>query len=394
MHSSTSNSEQFNAEHESKTIDVHDEVHAELANMPYRIIPENSWQVIVISALIVSLLALVGWEYLARSMHHTVGTYQSGNERMWAAERNKLDKKNDIKVVLTGSSRTLWGFDFNIINDEIGIKPLQLALPGTGPALFAKDVVENTDFSGLLIVGVAPFLFNRMDEGFFGQGALDAYLKPSPSKYTGSIIHDFLSNYFGFLDDAFALPELMERYSDLPVRKDSKKLMEEIWKLGNYYEGRLTEMWAPVEEVGSFDNTQMTNFWIGGLKRTPPTAEKIQKMAQTSIDFYKPLIKQIRERGGDIVFVRMPSSGEYLNFDLKTDYYNNMWKPMIEGLDVVGLNTMDYPELSTELETPEWSHLSRKSQDHFSRIVFDYLDREYANKLGVSVFEVIGASKK
>lgn len=390
MHSSTSSSEEFNAEHQSKTIDVHDEVYAELANLPYRIIPDKQWTSIIVIAFIISLFALVGWEYLARAMHHTTGKYQSTNTRMWAEERGKLDTKNDIKIVLTGSSRTLWGFDMNVVNNEIGTKPLQLALPGTGPALFAKDVVENTDFSGLLIVGVAPFLFNRMDEGFFGQGALDAYHNQTPSKYTGSILYDFLSYNLAFIDESFELPALMERYIDLPVRKNATDLMGRQWKLGDSYEERLTKMWPPVEEVGSFDNTQLMNFWMGGLKRKPPPAEKIQEMAQTSIDFYAPLIKELRSRGGDMVFVRLPSSGEYLKFDLKTDYYNNMWKPMIEGLEVVGLNAMDYPELSDELETPEWSHLSRASQDKFSHIVFGYIDKEYQKKFGHSVYKIIG----
>jgi len=389
MPSSTSNSEMVNEEHESSGIETHDAVYKEELHLPYRIIPNQSWLRVNFFAGVLLIFAVVGWELLSRNMHHTAGNYQSGNESMWAEERSKLDVENKLKVVIIGSSRTLFGFDFNVINDEIGTKPLQLSIPGTGPALFVKDVVENTDFDGLLIVGVAPFLFNRMDEGYFGQGAIDAYTNQSPSDFTGAKIHDFLSDYFAFLDDAFSLPALIERYTNFPNRKGSKQLMEEIWKLGNFYEGRLTEMWEPVETVGSFDNTQMINFWKPGLRRPSPPAEKIREMAQVSIDHYAPFIKEMRARGGDIMFVRMPSSGEYLKFDLKADYYNNMWKPMIEGLDVVGLNAMDHPELSTDLDIPEWSHLSRKSQDEFSRVVFSYIDKAYLDKTGKSVYELI-----
>jgi len=378
MPSSTSNSENFNAEHQSNA---------------YRIIPDKPFIKMLFIASILLVVGLILWEMLAYKMHHTPGTYQTGFESMWAEERSKLDSPNNIKVVLTGSSRILWGMDIHIIEEHLGSKPLQLALPGTGPALFVKDIVETTDFNGLLIVGVAPFLFNRMDEGYFGKGALDAYNQQSPSGYTGAKLHDFLSDYIAFLDDAFSMPELLERYTQLPYRPGSKKLLNEQWKLGNIYQERLTEMWQPVEQVGSFDNTQITNFWSGGLSRKPPPAKKINEMAQISIEYYKPLIAKIRKRGGDILFLRMPSSGDYLKFDLNSDYYNQMWQPMIEGLDVTAINAMDYPELSSELDTPEWSHLSRKSQDIFSHKIVDFIDQAYQKKRGKSVFELLNLTK-
>lgn len=389
MPSSTSNSDTFNAEHEHAGIDVHDEKMIKKEHIPYRMIPEKPWSKIVLISALMLVVAISAWELLARKMYHTAGTYQTTYENMWAEERSKLDRPNDIKVVLVGSSRVLWGFDFHIIKKYMGTQPLQLALPGTGPALFVKDIIDNTNFDGLLIVGVAPFLFNRMDEGYFGKGAIDAYKHQSPSQYTGAKIQDFISDYVAFLDDAFSLRELLERYTNLPVREGAKDLMSEEWKLGNNYKERLTEMWAPVEKVGSFDNTQITNFWSPGLKRPPPSAEKIKEMAKISIDYYKPLLKKLRARGGDIFFVRMPSAGEYLKFDLKTDYYNNMWKPMIKGLNVAAINAMDFPALSTELDIPEWSHLSRKSQDIFSNIITDYIDREYKEKTGKSIFDLL-----
>ncbi|PCJ50273.1 MAG: hypothetical protein COA74_03360 [Gammaproteobacteria bacterium] len=389
MPSSTSNSDTFNAEHESVEIDTHDEIYIPPEKIPYRVIPEQPWSKAIAIAGIFLVIALVVWEGFAYKMHHTPGNYQTGETYMWAAERSKLDVSNDIKVVLTGSSRVLWGFDMAIVKEHLGTQPLQLALPGTGPALFVEDIIDNTDFNGLMIVGVAPFLFNRMDEGYFGQGAIDAYNNVSPSKYTGAKIHDFLSDYLAFLDESFSLPELMERYSNLPYRSGSKKLMNEQWKLGNSYKERLTEMWEPVELVGSFDNIQITNFWSGGLGRPIPEAEEMNKMAQTSIDHYKPLLEKLRARGGDMLFIRMPTSGDYLRFSLEADYYNHMWVPMIRGLDVAAIHAMDHPELSTELEIPEWSHLSRKSQDDFSHKITAFIDSALKDKSGKSVYELL-----
>ena len=63
--------------------------------------------------------------------------------------------------------------DLDILEQGLSTRPLQLAIAGTGPALFLQDIVENTDFDGLVLIGVTPFLFNRLDEGFFGEEAYE-----------------------------------------------------------------------------------------------------------------------------------------------------------------------------------------------------------------------------
>ena len=107
-----------------------------------RNIPEQSWLKIVIVALAMAAITLVAWEALARKMHHTAGTYQSGMIPMWAYERRELDvPKNDIRVVIIGSSRILWASDLDILSQELGTRPQQLALPGTSPAIFLEDIL-------------------------------------------------------------------------------------------------------------------------------------------------------------------------------------------------------------------------------------------------------------
>jgi hypothetical protein len=384
MPSSTSN---FKAETISSKTSVM--ISEKKESIPYRDIPEKPWFGIFIIAMCLMVVMIIRWEMLARDMEHTAGTYQTGFDHMWAVERRKLDKVHDIKVVIVGSSRILWGIDMAIMAEHIGSKPLQLALPGTGPALFVEDIVNNTDFNGLLLVGVAPFLFNRMDEGFFGKGALNAYHKQSPANYSGAVLHNFISDYFAFLDEAFGLTQLLNHYQTLPYRVGSKKLKNDGWKLGNVYQDRLTEMWAPVEQAGGFDNVQVTNFWSGGLARTPPTPEEMAKMVTTSSDFYGPLLAKLRARGGDMVFLRLPSSGDYLKFDLKSDYYGRVWQPTIQALDIVGINAMEHEALSTGLDTPEWSHLTRASQDEFSHLITDHINRVYQAKNNKSIHQLL-----
>ena len=87
----------------------------------------------------------------------------------------------------------------------------------------------------------------------------------------------------------------------------------------------------------------------------------------------------------------MPGRGKYLEHDLATRYRELTWDPMAEGIDAVWINSMDYPELSSDLEIPEWSHLSRKSQDDFSRRIVPVIQQHYLEARGQSIQDVIAA---
>lgn len=365
------------------------------SNIDYRKVPERPWGKIIVTSFVLVLLLLIGWELLARKMHHQPGGYLSGMDAMWAQERRKLDiPDNKIRVVLTGSSRMLWAADLNIMEKKFGTRPLQLSLPGTSPALFVKDIVENTSFDGLILVGFTPFLFNWLTEGHFGKDAFQRYHSESPAQWLSTKLHDPLAKNLGFVDEGFSLFELIDHYSALPERKNSKILNQQGWKLGNIFDDRQTDMWAPVEQEGSFDNEQILNFWRPGLDLNKvKTPEEMAKMVEEAIAFFGPLVTKLQKRGGDMVFIRMPSKGLYLERDIKTNHRENLWLPIVNALNIPAINTMDFPELSSDLEIPEWSHLSRKSQDVWSEAIFSYIKTAYFENRNKDINEVLKITK-
>jgi hypothetical protein len=365
------------------------------SEIPYRAVPARNWGVAWLICVVLVVFAVAGWEATARSMQHIPGDFDGYTNFtiQWAEERHKLDEPaHDIRVVLLGSSRMLWAADLDILEEELGARPLQLAIAGTGPALMLKGIVEDTDFDGLALVGVTPFLFNRLDVGFFGGDAIRWYEGASPSEHMGHEIHAFLSTQFAFLDDGFKLFELIDHYSNFPEREGVWDLNAGEWKLGHHFKDRQTDMWPPVEVEESFDNEQILAFWMLGLDRDPEPPEKMQDMADEAVEFFAPLVEQLRARGGDVVFIRMPGSGKYLEHDIATNYRELTWDRMAEGFGAVAINSMDYPELSSELEIPEWSHLSRKSQDDFSRRIVPIVKQRYREVRGRDIDDIIDRS--
>lgn len=362
------------------------------SDVPYRRIPQRNWGRAWLICVLLVAVAMAGWEIQARSTQHLPGTHDAFTNFtiQWAEERRKLDEPgHNIRLVLLGSSRVLWAADLDIMEQRMGTRPLQLAIAGTGPALMFEDLVNNTDFDGLVVIGVTPFLFNRLDEGFFGGDALRWYRGASPSERISHAIHTFLSMHFGFLDDSFKLFQMIDHYSQLPVREGALNLASLEWKLGDHYADRQTDMWPPIEIEGSFDNEQILAFWMLGLGRPPEPPEKMTEMAEQAVAFFQPLVDKLRARGGDAIFIRMPGSGKYLEHDLETDYRGLTWDPMTAGFGAPAINTMDYPSLSAELEIPEWSHLSRKSQDDFSRELVPVLEEHYRRERGQSIYDLM-----
>ena len=363
------------------------------SDVPYRQIPDRHWVGVWLICATLFVAAVAAWEIKARSMQHLPGDYDEyTNVTMhWAEERRKLDEPDHgYRVLLLGSSRMLWGADLDILEQELGTRPLQLSIAGTGPALMLQDIVENTDFDGLMLIGVTPFLYNNLGAGAFGQDALDWYAGALPSEYTGYRIHSFLSAYFGFIDDGFKLFQLIDHYSSMPEREGALDLSGGQWKLGHHYADRQTDMWPPVEKEGSFDNEQILAFWRDGLIRDPESPERMEEMAQSTVEFFNPLVEKLRIRGGDVVFIRMPSRGAYLDHDLATRYRELTWEPMSERIvNAIWINTMDYEGLSSELEIPEWSHLSRQSQDDFSRRIIPVIEQHYLERRGRSIHDII-----
>jgi len=78
------------------------------------------------------------------------------------------------------------------------------------------------------------------------------------------------------------------------------------------------------------------------------------------------------------------------------DMDTHLWQPHVEGLDALSINSWDYPELSTALEIPEWSHLSGRSQDDWCRALIPVLRARYAAFRGRTLDDLLGirASEK
>ena len=132
---------------------VHEQDEVTVRQIPAARFVAMGWLVLV---LVVA--ATAAWEWKMRSLGLRAGDLDDGVSH-WAVERRKLATGDHDGVVIFGSSRILFDTDLDVWKEMTGRRPIQLALPGTNPRSFLVRFAEESDFAGLVVVGVTPELY-------------------------------------------------------------------------------------------------------------------------------------------------------------------------------------------------------------------------------------------
>jgi hypothetical protein len=170
--------------------------------VPVRDIPPHPWNRIFLVAVVLAALLLAGWEAYWRNFGATPG-YQN-SDGMWALQRGRIDRGEGDATVLIGSSRVLFDVQLPVWQRLSGERPIQLALEGTSSLFTLEDLAADPNFTGRLLVGIAPDIF------FSGRGRRASVVKyfhhESPAQRVGQWLSMHLVEpAFAFDDPDFAL---------------------------------------------------------------------------------------------------------------------------------------------------------------------------------------------
>lgn len=343
---------------------VHEQDEVTVRRIPALPFARIGWLVLV---LVVA--ATAGWEWRMRALGLRAGDLDDSKWH-WSVERRRLDAGDHDGIVIVGSSRILFDTDLDVWEEMTGRRPLQLALVGTNGRPVLLRVAEESDFSGLLIVGVTPDLYFLERFSYIPQyeRVLDFWRKESPSERFGHRVSLVLSRHLAFLDEAYRLAPLVERI-DIPDRAGVRRPYLDVWKLAEHDADRQARMWPRLESDERLrDHARLA--W-GPFDGSGPKPEWIDRaVAET-----KQAVDTIRARGGEVVFVRAPSAGLYYESEQAGIPRARTWDRLLRETGSFGIHFEDYAEMR-DLEVPEWSHLSRDSATRFTRAYVGVLLRE------------------
>lgn len=341
--------------------------------VPERDIPLQPWGRILLGALALFLLLMTAWELYWRDFGATPG-YRNSNGA-WAEQRRRIDAGEGGKTVLVGSSRMLFDVQLPVWEQLTGERPIQLALEGTSPVPVMEDLAADPNFTGRLVVGVAPDLFFS---GFAYRGpAIARYHDQGPSQRSGHWLSKrLLEPYFAFYDPDFALPTVLMR-QDWPLREGMHKDTR-VRKLMTQEADRNTHMWRKVENDPQY-RALARSIWAEHFNRPPPpnmdTPDKARRLATEQIARAAKAVATLRQRGVPVVFVRPPSTSAYYAFEQKKLPRPNTWNPLLQRTGAPGIHFEDYPQLQG-YELPEWSHLATDDAERFTEVLVPLVERE------------------
>jgi hypothetical protein len=316
--------------------------------VPERDIPPQPWRAMFVSAVVLALLALGVWEWRMRALQLVpgdLGDYPSA----WAEQRRRVDTE-PVPVAIVGDSRILFDTDLDRFEALTGVRPLQLAFVGTNARFLLENLADDADFKGLLIVGISENGYFR-DVAGFGADAIKRYAYESPSQRSGQWLHAALSQVFGFLDEDYRLSKLVQRLDD-GWRADAKGRYFSVWKVLTMHGARDIKLWSRIEEPGKLQDHARA-VWLGGPPQKPLTEATITDTQTKTRD----AVAKIRARGGEVVFLRPPSSGPLHVLQNQRIPRALGWDPLLRAANVQGVHFEDNPAMRG-LNLPEYSHLS------------------------------------
>ncbi len=306
-------------------------------------------------ALFISFVAILSWEIHLRNQGNKIS--YDDNEALWSDKRAMVYQASDKATVFVGSSRIKYDLDIPTWVALTGQQAIQLANVGSNPRLVLKDLASDENFKGKLIVDVTEDIF------FSEQATYDwrtkkkiAYYKDrTPTQRFSFQVNHVLESQFVFLDqDNFSINAMMDNIH-IPSRPGVFPGI--YFPIGFTHINFERQSYMTPEFVADTNQQNaVKGIWSYGLKRKAARQISSEQL-DTIFNSVKSDIDKIRSRGGDVLFVRPPSSGVYKEFELKGFPREVYWDRLLTFTGCKGVHYADYPE-TANMVCPEWSHLT------------------------------------
>ncbi|MDO1449439.1 hypothetical protein Q0590_24400 [Rhodocytophaga aerolata] len=316
-------------------------------------------------ALLLTLAFVIGWESYWRSQKFELS--YNDDEPLWAYHRKQIYDSSPSAPVLIGSSRIKFGMDLSTWEQITGKAPVQLAQVGTSPRLVLDDLANDASFRGTVLVGVTEPLFFSPAGGPFDKQArssLAYYPNWSLAQKASFHINQLAESAFLFLDEErFALRFLLDRAAitnrpgvfvipPFPIKFTVNDFNRQTF---------ITEDFVASPQM----QEEQKQIWWNLFTKAPKMAMSEQDFVAI-LDQVKAAVHKIQARGGNVLFVRMPSDGDLWAFEQKVFPREKFWNRLLAHTGAKGIHFADYPQLAG-IPCIEWSHLAPAQAKAFTR---------------------------
>jgi hypothetical protein len=327
-----------------------------------------------IFAIIIVTAFFASWEIFWRSKGYTIN-YDDG-KILWADKRARVYDPADKATVFIGSSRIKYDLDIPTWEKITGTHAIQLAIEGSSPLPVLEDLASDEKFKGRLVIDVTEGLFfgGRSRQEKEPLENIKYFKDVTPSDRAGFQVGKRLESQFVFLNkDYLSLNGMLSR---LPIPK--RKGVFEMPYFPPEFSHTTFDRQAIIQPAMLKDSNitkQVIGNWLFfaelGKKEPPPPKEHFIGIMNS----VKGWVDKIRSRGGQVIFVRTPSSGPFWEMESKVMSRDKLWEPLLAVTRSPGIHFKDYPETSGYI-CPEWSHLKHDDAIDYTKHLAKHLEQK------------------
>ena len=344
-----------------------------------RPIPEAHWRGVGLLTALLVLGFMVAWETYWRLQGYEPQLEETAE--LWARMRDKAGTGTADEVVYTGSSRIAFDLDLDVWEQYYGgPRPINLAKIGTNPRPFVTDLANDPDFRGILIVGVTEGLFFTPDEAPPAGEArvyIDHFNNRSLSARSDYLLGIPLQSAFASINkEDLSLATLIRlRWLDLPDREGAYVMPDYPPYIGSIGPDRRIRMWQRCERDPVLQN-KVQQSWMPWFTMGPPLDGPPLDAIMESV---RQDVEKIQARGGQVVFLRLPSTDELRSVERERWPRESYWNRLLNETGAPGIHFEDHASLSG-FDCPEWSHLTRADAVIYTRNLIPLIQEKLNNQ--------------
>lgn len=323
-------------------------------------IPSAPYGRLWLLALMIAVLLGISAERLLKNFGHLKSV--ADGEVLWGGELNKI-KRHKVDVALVGASRMRMGLQVDRFEERTGLKVANVSIEGSSSVPVLQYIAERTDFSGTVFVALtAQQVFG---EHFYGKSA--ARIRWYEQSFLGPEKYNEVFNAKILTWMQLRLRLFSSNCGSNLILMKNKPLHYSVTKgrsRRGYYRELLSE--RELEEARRYRLNKLEK----KLESKTSAFENGEWLRNVSM--LAGFVEQIQDRGGWVVFIRFPTTGEYGRIDMEAYPRAVYWDSMKEHLKAPMIYISDFPEMEA-IECPEGSHLNYDDSLKVTDLVADWV---------------------
>ncbi len=314
----------------------------------------NNWNKSWIAGVVLALVILLGGEYWLRSVGYFPNVLD--NKTLWAHTRQKANENDGKVIALLGDSRMLYNIDTSALKKQFpGYQVAQLAICAKGPMAALKDLANDSSFKGTVLCAVSC---DRMRAANWGdqQNYVDYFHQKNGTA----------------VDNINQKMELYFQSHSAIVRSEKRLLgivrgLKRHHSIGKPHTHTFADRSSAVD-LSSYAEKDMLSMVLMRQSRAKRAVKITPEEWLKEIMTTEPLVQKIHARGGRVIFLRMPTTKEYLAVEYQQYPKSDYWDKFEAATSAETIHFEDVAAMKTFI-LPDRSHINMPDRTRFTNVL-------------------------